>query len=311
MNQIDITILQEFEQITKKPITSYLKEVVIFFSSSYNALVDYYLGNVQEVPKLSLSQLADLSLQSEQYLAVFTLNASQFKNLKWWDLLEILDEIDNRLQTSLNLNKWTRSSITKDNYSQYIQLPYVVKPNQSLERISQDILNDPNPTDDWYNIAVENDLNEEDYTAQGGALVDLKMKQLQSASTITSVVATMINNNLYGKDIDRYFHFEDEDSAVLSTEDTILQSVEILSRLKQNDNPDYPFDGLQAGVSAGVNRASLNFPVIQRQYAATFATDDSLKNFTITSLSIQQNGLLMDYTVTTQFNTIIEQQSII
>src|SRR5690606_30604404 len=117
--------------------------------------------------------------------------------------------------------------------------------------------------------------------------------------------------SIYGKDIDRNFAFKDNDIRVLGPDETIMQAVEILSTLKKNDNPTYPYLGLQSSLTVGANRAILNFPVIFKQMSEAFSTDDTLKNFNITRLNVEEDALHIDFTVETRLGELIEKTIVI
>lgn len=306
-------IIQEFDSISKKNVEQFFNDVVIFFATYYNQLVDYYSGNSTSISKQAFTQLDTINNQCQDLMSYFNTNATRFKNLKWWLLLEQLEIIDSRLQTAYNINRWSKSSIHKFGYSPYTQLNYITKPNQSLERVAQDIVQTTNPSDDWADIAIQNQLREDDYSIKGGADLQLYFPQLNRNVNVTSVVDVMDGKSIYGKDINALFQFnqDEEDVDVLSPDDTVYQAVDILVNLHQNDNPDYPSSGLQPDIVAGANRASLNFPVINRQMSAAFATDDSLKNFTITNIQVQGVGLSIEFAVNTRLNESISNKVLV
>lgn len=306
-------ILQEFKKITNNDVEQYINNAVAFFSYSYNKLVDFYSGKSAQIEKRSFTELSLLESQTQELFATFFNFQNRLSNAKWWILLEIIEEIDSRLQTARNINKWSKSSLTKVAYDPSLQVSYILKKSQTLERVAQDVLQTANPNDDWAGIATANNIKEEDYTINGGTQVQLKIPRVSQGIAIDSVVDTMVGKNIYGKDLDRFISYDtqEEDLTVLSPDDTVFQSVDILSNLKQNDNPDYPSDGLQSAVIAGNNRTALNFPIISRQIGSTFATDDSLKDFTINSINIDGTALNIEYEVYTRLNESIREQALV
>jgi hypothetical protein len=242
----------------------------------------------------------------------FQAHSRQFNNAKWWLLLEQLENIDSRLKTLNNINKWSRSSLTKVAYDPSVIVQYSMKQNQNLEKIASDVLKSSN-TEEWADIAIDNYLTEEDYSSEGGVSLNLKLSKANRGLQINSVVAVIQGKSVYGKDLSQKLQFDGDqnDLRVLGYDDTILQSIKILSLLKKNDNPDFPNEGLQSAVVVGSNRGTLNFPIIVRQMAEVFKTDDTLKNFNITSLSVQDDNLAIDYKVQTRLNETYEDQTII
>lgn len=304
--------LKEFASITSNDIERYIANAVSFFSFSYNKMVDFYSGKSATLDKGVFNELEILERQTQELFATYQSFGNRLANSKWWDLLEVIENIDSRLQTARNINKWSKSSLTNVGYDPSMQISYVMRPNQTVERIAQDVLQKNNPNDDWADVAIANNLREEDYTNKGGAQLRLSFANVNRGVNIQSVVDVMTDKNIYGKDIDRNFSYDttEEDIKVLDADDTVYQSVLIMANLKQNDNPDYPADGLQPSVIAGSNRAALNFPIISRQLSSTFATDDSLKDFTIEFIGLEGTALNIDFTVNTRLDEAIRKQVI-
>lgn len=311
--QLTGEILDEFKQITSKDIKSFFQRALAFLNDGYNTITAYYSGKSNTISSEPFAIFNSLKSDRNIMFVAFQDHAKQLDNVKWWLVLEQLESIDSRLNTLDNINRWARSSATNVGYDPAINVSYTIKSNQTLERVSQDILKDNNPIDDWYDIAIKNNLAEEDYSAEGGTAIQLSFPKVTTNQQINSVVDRMDGKTIYGKDLDKKLQFDSatEDLKVLDYDTTVFQSVEILALLKQNDNPDSPSDGLQTGVVIGGNRALLNFPVITRQMTSTFAGDDSLKNFKITSISLDQDNVQVAYEVQTRLNETYSGQVVV
>jgi len=311
--QITEEILQEFQAISSKDIKSFFERCLSFFSGGYSAIVAYYSGRLKTISSEPFQTFEMLKKERDLMFTAFQDHSRQLNNSKWWLVLEQLEAIDSRLNTLSNINRWSRSSATKVAYDPSINVSYTIRENQTLERISQDILKNDNPNDDWLDIAIENDLTEEDYSASGGTELQLKFPKINTGQQIQSVVDVMNGKSIYGKDLDQKLQFDPitEDLKVLGYDETVLQSVNILTLLKRNDNPDFPGQGLQSAVVVGSNRALLNFPVIIRQMTATFATDDSLKNFQVTLIDLNQDNVQISYEVQTRLNETYSGQVVV
>jgi hypothetical protein len=306
--QLDPNILSEFKQITGKDIAGYFINAMRFFNGDYSTIVNYYSGITSTISSKPFANFDTLKQQNKDVLETFKEHSRQFNNLKWFLLIEQIEEVDNRLQTLSKINKWARSSLTKVAYDPSFQVEYVMKQNQTLENVASNIEGSQNPNDDWVDIALQNRLSEEDYTPEGGTNVNLSFKRLNVNFNINAVVDVISGKSVYGKDINRQLQFDGDnnDLKVLGYDDTILQAADILANLRKGDNPDNPDHGLQANVIAGGNKAIFNFPVITRQMSASFSNDDTLKNFTINNLSIDQDNLACDYTVATRIGEVIQ-----
>jgi hypothetical protein len=110
---------------------------------------------------------------------------TDFNNLKWFLLIEQIEEIDNRLKTLDNINKWARSSLTKVAYDPSYQLDYILGQNQTLENVAQQVTGSNDPQDDWNDIAINNTLKEEDYTNEGGNDLKISFKRSNRNFNVT------------------------------------------------------------------------------------------------------------------------------
>lgn len=313
--QLDYKIIEDFKQLTSKDITSHLLRCSSFFSKEYVEIVDFFSGKAKSLDSGAFKQLNTLELEIKEIFYLIDQNARSMRNSKWWVLTEQIERIDMQLKTLLHINKWARSSLTTVGYSPYVQTEYVLNQNQTLERVARDVLRSQS-RDKWVDIAIDNRLEEEDYSSEGGNRLNLYFDRANNVSKINSVIDVIRGKSIYGKDLDKSIHFVvDEDGyvdiATLNYNDTIYQAVDILIKLKKNSNPDSPDSGLQSSIVVGSNRAMLNYPILDRQLSATFATDDSLKNFKLLNLNIEEDKLWISYSVQTRLNETINQKDII
>lgn len=291
--------------MTGKDIESFLNKSASFFSNQYLELYRYYSGEQKEIGSLPFTLLSDLEKECSIYFEVFTNSKKQLNSTKWYDLLEQLENIDNGLKMSRKINKWTRSSVTKVAYSPNAQYEYTLPQKKTLERVAEQELLSRNPEDDWVDIALDNNLSEEDYSSEGGNILNLELNRIINYGVkVRSVVDLMYGKSIYGKDLDKRIQFEDEDLKVLNYDDTIKQAVEILIMLKKRDNPDYINHGLQTIVAVGSTRSALNFPIINRQLTETFANDDTLKQFKVLNVYIEQDNLFVEFSVKTRLDEV-------
>ncbi|MBS0031612.1 hypothetical protein ACTJJ0_30810 [Chitinophaga sp. 22321] len=308
---IRFNTLQEFQQITGKNISEFFQKALNFFSNDYRSLSAYYAGKTSSIKSDPFARLAELESLSQVFFAAFHAHAPQLTNVKWWYLLEELENIDNRLRMIRNIHRWARSSRSNVSYLKNIELDYTMPAGQTLERISRDILESSNPQDEWTDIALRNNLREEDYSADGGVNLKLTSPVNNRNIQVATVVDTMQGKSMLGKDLHRGLQFVDNDLRCLGYDETVYQSVEILACLKKNDNPHAPSDGLQSAVIVGANRASLNFPIIVRQLSATFATDDTLQDFAVNEIKVVDDNLFISYQVKTRLNETIDGRILI
>lgn len=314
--KLDQNILNEFKDVTQKDIAVFLSNVNLFLKTDRPSIVAYYNGSSTNINSSSFQKFEALQKQLNTFFEAYQLHSNVFNNSRWWDLLEILEQIDNTFSSLKNIHRWSRSSITKFGYDPNMQINYTLSENQTLERVSQDILLQNDPNNDWYKIAIANDLTEEEYTSLGGTEIQLSYPRINKGLKLKSVVDVIIGQKVYGIDLHKKIQFiEDSDGftdlLALNHKDTVFQSVEILATLKKNNNPDFPNEGLQSSVVVGGNRALLNFPVIIRQLKQTFSTDDTLKNFMVKNIAYEQDNLLISYEVETRLNEAYDGKTIL
>lgn len=313
---LDKDILNEFEEITQKNVIDFLQRAQLFLKNDRKSIVSYYNGISKQISSQPFQKLRQLEIELISFFEAYQLHSATFHNSRWWDLLDVFEQLDSVFASLRNTHRWSRSSISKFGYDPNMQINYTLSENQTLERVSQDILLQQDPNNQWYDIAVANDLTEEEYTVDGGVELQLSYPRINRGIQLKSVMDVIIGKKIYGLDLDKKltFVFDQDgfcDLKVLDHNDTVYQAVEILTLLKKNSNPDFPTEGLQSSVVVGGNRALLNFPVIARQMKQTFSTDDSLKNFVVKNIAYEQDNLLISYEVETRLNETYDGKTII
>lgn len=309
MEQLTRDILDDFESITKFDIKSYLQSYATFIDIHYPKIINYYTQLSNVVPQQSFLILKELRTQASTLISIIQSNDSTISEYKFWILVEFIEEIDTNLTTAANCSRWLRSSIVNYQYNQRPQIDIVAKQNQSIEDIERDVLSSSNPQEDWVQTALVNQLREEDYTKEGGFFIKATLKDNRSFSMQNVIDNIDSSEKTYGKDIFRKITFVNDDIKVLSYKETIIQAMDILSNLKQGDNPSFPEDGVDHSLIIGNNLAGIVYPIVFRQLSSTFAKDDTFKSFAITNVEKNSDAVTIYYQVETRtgdfFNTKI------
>ena len=308
---ITIETLNEFKKLTGFDMFTYLQKCQFFLANDYPKISDYFKGKFENVSADSFKRFEIIYSETRNCLEMFFLNKENLNNVKWWLLLEQIEELDSRFLTLSNMNRWARSSIKNFGWNENPQFDYVLPQNQTLERISRDILKDDNSDDDWFDIARANNLTEDDYSSDGGNKIKLGLSRAAINFNITSVVDIIDGITVYGKDIKKHLEIQDDDIVVLGYEDTILQAAQILAGMKKGDNPDQPQMGLQRSIFVGSNQTQFNFPILNRQMSETFNSDDSLKDFKIDNIEFESDVANISYSVKTRLGEVINESTIL
>lgn len=308
------SILDEFYLLTRRDIRLFFQESLDFFRSDYNLINDYFSGRVTKISSKPFERLQNLIQLRDSYFETIHLHTNRMSGTKWLEIIDLLETIDSRLQTLNNINRWARSSMTRTAYNPTAQINHTLDQNETLEGVAQTILVDSDPQNSWVQIALENELTEEDYSSQGGNNLFLYLNRTVSQGIrVDSVVDIIYGKTIYGKDLDRRLtiDLEQEDLVALGYDDTIMQSVDILINLKKNDNPAFSNLGLQTSVAIGGSRSALNFPIIVRQLTEAFSTDDTLKNFKVNQIKIDQDNLSCDFDVMTRLDEVLPTNDVL
>lgn len=300
--------IEKFTSITGFDVVSFMSDFAIFIGEDRSNIIDYYSGNIKAPDAKSFDFLNQLLIESEQVLNLVSLNRDSFENFAFWNLLEQLEKIHVSLLTVSNASKFLRSNITKNNFNPNPEIDIVLKQNQTLEQFSRNTLQSSDFDNDWIDVALRNDLNEEKYTPAGGVMLKASFKN-GSSFFINSVIDNITGLKIYGLDIQEKIEFLDNDLVVLGYQNTIVQAVKILANLRQGANPEFPNEGIQSRLIAGSNVGAISYPSLFRQMFNTFSTDDTLKGFKITKIDQREDALFINFDIETRLSELIGIQT--
>lgn len=277
-----------------------------FYTNDFGFIQQYFSGEVQTANPNSFNNLDNLKKEFNLIFRNIEQNQSALNNYKYWEVLELLESMKNDIDTTSNLAKWLRSTVTEVRYSP-ISTDLTLRQNQTLEMLLRES-GDNNWKDNWRDLALNNNLTEEDYTSDGGNLLSV---QLVSGRTlqIQSVVDTISKDTILGKDFNRKLTFVDDDLDTLDMRNTFIQSAEICVSLRKGGNPSLPELGLAKEIF-GTNRIALNYPFIFRRISECLATDDTFKNSTVEDIRREQDGLFIDIQIESIISDFDTKESI-
>lgn len=301
--------LDDFERLTSYDIKKYFSEYITFIDTDYSNITNYYTQRSTVNPTKAFDRLKWLLKENKKVIDTVILNSPSLDNYDYWSILEYIEESTHTLETANNASRWLRSSITGDGYKQQVLGEYLTGEGEDLETVERNVLKSNDWANDWVRTALENNLAEEDYTLNGGYLIKVIFKN--NASIFLESVIDNINEpqKTYGKDIDRRISIQNDDLVVLDYKDTILQSAKILTDLNKGDDPSFPERGKNVKSILGGNIAALSYPVLFRELAGNFATDDSFKSFQISDVKGEQDGVFVEFKVETRAGEVFNQTS--
>ena len=201
------TLVEDFREKTQYDLQNYFRQVDTFIRTSYPKIIEFYSS--QKNAKVSIRDsfllLESLTSESNTVLSIIQ-NYSNSLDSRFWDIVELVDDIKLSLQYIENTPKWLRSSLSKGRYSYGIENEELLKQRETLESLSKR-LGSSNKETDWAYIALRNDLPEEDYTSEGG--VDLIVQYFNKLSlSLDSVIdSNIIGEKIYGRDLNKKLEF--------------------------------------------------------------------------------------------------------
>ena len=302
--QLDKQILLDFNSLTGFNIQGLVDDFIYFIENDYHQIESFYKGLIKNNFQDSFKNLNNLRTNIDLFFETFRSFNTQLTSYKWWILIDEFEKLNSVILSIENLSKWLRSSVVNQNYGTEQVINSFLQQNQTLEDFSRQVEGSLNPLDDWRDVAVRNNLSEEDYTTEGGNEL-LFYKQNGDSIFIESVVDNIVGEKILGKDILYKTTFENDDLLVLSYKDTFFQSVNILMKLKKGDNPEFYDLGLQKNVAVGSNINSISYPVLLRQISEAFQTDDTIKSQEITGFRKEQDAIFIDMEIESKMSTIV------
>jgi hypothetical protein len=303
-----MNVIDTHSKIINIDLNQFLIDYQYFLDNYYQNIVDYYSAGA-DLKKEAIENLDSIYSTSKLIINSYSINRDRLSgDYDSWEILLLLQDISENLDTIKNSKTWYKSD--KDLvYNTNNKYDYVLKQGQTLEVLA-DELGYGEPQDDWTDIALENDLIEEDYSPAGGVVLKVSFKN-NLEFKIKTVQKAPRGEEVYGRDFDKYIHYNEagDDLDILSPGETIRQAYEVLLRLTKGSVPEFPKDGYDKSLISS-NIHSLQYPVLFRQLSAIFSKDDTFKSFTFNKVSRDVNAVLIDTSVVTRLNEVLDQQQI-
>lgn len=296
--------IEIFQNKTNFPLADFLVEANSFFSNEFNDIVNFYSGNKNTLDRSQIKKLNSLSEKAIYLQRIFRDNKNKFNTVDFWELLDIIEDIKVKLSTSQNMSKYLRSTINNsvDKKNGFV-FDTILENQETLEDINLKKLKNTYE-EDWFDIALENDLKEIDWDISGGKELKLRKKIFQS-DLVTSMIDNTVGEKIYGRDIKKKLTFEDDDLKSLDYKETVNQTVEILASLNKGDIPEYREIGIPIGLYKGSNFSRLNYSSIVRELNKNFSTDDLFSNFNVLEMEYKEGDLYIKYEVNTKYELVI------
>ena len=282
-----------FTSRTGTDIHLFLSNFVDFFDNYYQNIADYYTNN-GVLNSITLTKLSDLVSFRDSVRNSFNVNIDILGDLfDMWELLDQFEECSTKIDTALNSQKWFRSNKILG-YDNGTEKDHVLGQGETLSLLADD-LGYTTPNDDWINVALRNQLREEDYTEEGGNKLKVVF-QNNADYKLKGIVGAISGQTMLGRDICKKIQYINNDIYVLSYIDTAFQSLNILMNTFKGSVPEFPDDGIDKRL-AGSNINSIQYPVIFRQISKIISKDDSFKSVTLSSITNKDDVIFVNFKI--------------
>lgn len=290
-------------------LAQYFDKYFDFTENNYPFIVNFFSGKTEELSPEHFMILFELIDESEQISQAISERDYLLTMFLDWELVEYVEDLKSELFRIVKTSKFLRSSKTNFNFTGSIEFNHVLGQNQTLENVSRDVLLSTNEQDDWVEIAQRNDLEELDYTAEGGNPLILKVNLASRNVDVVGVIDNITGEKVHGLDIQKKLEFVDDDLLVLGHDDTIKQAVEILTNLIRGDIPEFPSFG--RGKFVGKSSAILGFSSLILDMVEVFSSDDTLVRFLIEDAELSGSDFKLKLSVSTRLGELIKQNIIV
>lgn len=278
-------MFNEFKNITGFDVRSFIEDASVFLLSKSQILRAYYDGNNVN-PEKFLNELDKLIDRYAEFTRVTRLNSRIFDNTLFWELVDLTEDLGVKLLLLTQYSRFLRSSRTSESGGDMIMINTSLGQNDNVEKLANQYSADPLQT------FIDNDLNEEKYTSEGGNYLKFRFNKYKSVK-VQSIIDNPIGKRVYGKDIDKNFSFLFNDIKCLTPEESVNQSFLILTGLRKGQIPENPDRGIDIKVAVGSNLKTITYPTIMRQLIGTIGTDDSFERVSVESVSLENDSVFI------------------
>ena len=248
-------MFEKFKTVTGYDIKAFFQSYVDFCNNNYPYIVDYYQGG--EIDADSFYQLDKMIAQINTIEPLFRLHENTLNDISMWDILDNFTEIETKLMTIKNSDRWLRSaSIGRTNS---LQMERQLRTGETFETVANQ-LELSSPEDDWTDIVTPQYIIEEDYVVnQGSNTFAINLKNV-GVNYVDNVVDTLVDQNILGKDLDISFKFKNNDLSVVKYHPSMDQALKIILESIRGCIPEFKDYGLPSDF-IGTTVNAIQYPI--------------------------------------------------
>lgn len=265
------------------------------FIENDEPIINSYYCEDRSYPRESFIVLDALYEDIKNAISDIKLNRNTIDNFKYFECLDYLEDCLLCLDNINNYARWLRSSTIKGRSKNEVEIDFVLAQHQSLSNFSRKLGYENGDTGEL-DIQLRNKLKETSYNLDGGLKVKYNFVD-NNKIQINTVIDSLNNDTILGKDIDKSFVIVDDDLKTVVKNDCFVQSVEVLLTMKRNDNPEHPEYGLDKNIISNRNYVSQIIPSVSRQLYELISTDDTIDSFLMKNIEQRDDKLSLSVEV--------------
>lgn len=282
-------VVIEFQNVTKYPLIDFLTRYRNFMLNSYPAIDRYFSGETVSIDNSHLNDLKRLTSDCKDVLIQFKNFANKFSNCGYWELMDIIDDLNNTIDKINKLPKFRRTSLTKRGYQPYIQVASEIGGFKTVEDVANSVKEINGDNTNWIDLMLANDLNEADWEIDKLSSINVMINNSNDV-VVTSILDMPIGERIYGKDIERKITFKDNDLAIVEFRMNVEQKCDILMELNRGDVPENIMFGKNDKLIKGISAAQFSYPELVTDIRNNFLQNDLFEYANVVDFNHDNNG---------------------
>jgi hypothetical protein len=294
-------IILDFENITKYPLLNFLIVYKDFIVDSYSEIERYFSGKTDNIDNKHLKSLNNITIESGKILSIFKSFSGKFENCGYWELMNLIDELNTTIEKINKLPKFRKTSLTKKGYQPVIQISGSVGGFRTMEDVANSVKTVNNDNTEWVDLMLGNDLNEEDWEID--TLSQVNVFVINNIDIVVNTILDQpIGKRIYGIDINRSIDFDDNDLSLKIYEDNIEQKCDILLELNQGDVPENLNFGKNINLYTGSSVKQFLYSELAQDIENTFLQNDLFESVELTDFSFNQGSIQSKCNIKTKYD---------
>ena len=289
-------IVTQFENITKFALLQYFEDYRDFMQNDFSYISEYYNGDTSSIDASHISNFNALRTKSKTLMQQFINFSHRLSNCGFWELQEYCQDLNDVLEKITKLPKYYRTSKTVRGYQPYIQVKSNIGGLKTVQDLAQEI-NSEGVSE--ISLIIDNDLQEKDWNIDKLSSITAFVNN-QTDVVVETILEQPIENQIYGKDINRKITLENNDLAVKKYEDNVEQKCDILLSLERGNIPEMPNFGKNR--LQGTNMSDYNYTELVKDLQSVFLQNDLFEDIEISDIEYKQGDIFVNCTIKTKYS---------